>query len=66
MKRPKKIKTASDLPVRTLRQILADTEHLAGPACDSAKALRRALTEAERRESAADPTPALQEGAAHA
>jgi hypothetical protein len=60
-----KIKTASDLPAATLRRILADTERLAGPECDSAKALRRALTEAERRESGANPTPAFQ-GAAHA
>lgn len=60
-----KIKMASDLSVATLRRILADTERLAGPECDSAKALRRALIKAERRENGANTTPAFQ-GAEHA
>jgi hypothetical protein len=59
MKRANKTKTASDLPVATLRQILADTERTTGPESASARALRRALTEAERRESGANMTPAF-------
>jgi hypothetical protein len=65
MNRPKKIKTASDLPVATLRRILADTERTAGADSQSARALRRALVKAERRENAAAPVTALR-GAEHA
>jgi len=52
---------ASELPVRTLRQMLAATEIAAGPDSSSARALRRALAEAECRENGPNTTPALRE-----
>jgi hypothetical protein len=49
MNKRAKITLASDLPVRTLRRILQDTESLTGPDDESVRALRRALTKARRR-----------------
>jgi len=50
-KRPR-IKSASDLPPETLRRMLSETERAAGPDSQSAKALRRALAQAERQRQA--------------